>query len=99
MTIQEGIFYFDGASFSYYSERNGYKLPGYHRLDIAATYSRKRELSRKLQSELVFGVYNIYNRKNIFSLFSRQDSYDLTTNQFTKWYIGIIPYITLNFKF
>jgi hypothetical protein len=99
ITIQEGNFYFDGASFSYYSGRNGYKLPDYHRLDIAATYSRKRELIRKLQSELVFGIYNIYNRKNIFSLFSRQDPYDLTTNRFTKWYIGIIPYITFNFKF
>ena len=38
VTIPEGIFVYNGSSFTYYSERNGYQLEPYHRLDVSFTY-------------------------------------------------------------
>jgi hypothetical protein len=50
----------------FYTEVNGYRLPNYHRLDLAlnAHFGRGR-----WQHDLQLGVYNAYNRANPFYLF------------------------------
>ena len=97
-TIPEGSFVYNGASFNYYSERNGYQIEPYHRLDLSFTYRSPKNDRRKRQSEWVYGIYNIYGRKNIYTLFARQSS--LNSNQLTKMYLfGIVPSITYNLKF
>lgn len=46
-----------------YAERNGYRLPAYHKLDLAATFSFEwLSLSWKLS----MSIYNAYNRQNVF---------------------------------
>ncbi|MEM8895762.1 MAG: hypothetical protein AAGC88_14360, partial [Bacteroidota bacterium] len=57
-------------------ERNNIRIPDYHRLDIAATlkgkkYNRKGEL-RKNRDSWVFSVYNLYSRRNPFSIYFTQ---------------------------
>lgn len=56
--------------------RNNYRIPVYHRLDVAATLQGKRTRAngkaRKNQDNWVFSVYNVYNRKNPFSVYFRQ---------------------------
>ncbi len=47
----------------YYGERNGFRMPAYHRLDLSATYYFSRQPS---QHALSFSVYNAYNHKNPF---------------------------------
>ena len=99
VTIPEGMFKYNGASFNFYSERNGYQVEPYHRLDISFTYKSRKNENRKWKSEWVFGVYNIYGRENIYTLFARQES-NLISTQFTKMYLfGIVPSITYNLKF
>lgn len=99
MTIPEGSFVYNGVSFSYYSKRNGYQIEPYHRLDLSFTYKSRKNDTRKWKSEWVFGIYNIYEQKNIYMLFARQDG-DMTSSQFTKMYLfGIVPSITYNLKF
>jgi hypothetical protein len=49
-----------------YSSRNGYRLPDYHRLDIAIQFRRSFLRADRVIS---FGIYNVYNRKNPFFLF------------------------------
>ncbi len=56
--------------------RNNIRIPDYHRLDISATlkgrkYNRKGEL-RKNQDSWVFSVYNLYSRRNPFSIYFTQ---------------------------
>jgi hypothetical protein len=99
-TIPEGTFNYYGAAFNYYTTRNGYQLPAYHRLDLSLNYqSRKNEL-RKWKTEWNFGIYNLYDRKNIFSLFIRQDDAELDSSRAYKMYLyGITPFVTFNFKF
>ncbi|MTV47304.1 hypothetical protein, partial [Streptococcus pneumoniae] len=59
---------------SEYTERNGYRMAPYHRLDVAATLLNKEtkkkkdpvtgeitEVPRKYRSSWTFGVYNAYN--------------------------------------
>ena len=71
----------------------------YHRLDISATLKPKRKTSKTFQSEWVFSVYNVYNRKNAASINFRQNQ-DTGRNEAIRTSIfGIIPAITYNFKF
>jgi hypothetical protein len=99
VTIPEGSFMYNGSSFTFYSERNGYQLEPYHRLDFSCTYRSRKNDNRNWKSEWVFGIYNVYGRENIYTLFARQES-SLDSNQFTKMYLfGTVPSLTYNLKF
>ena len=99
VTIPEGSFMYNGVSFVYYSKRNGYQVEPYHRLDLSFTYRSPKNDRRKRQSEWVYSIYNIYEHKNIYMLFTRLD-YEMTSSQFTKMYLfGIVPTVTYNLKF
>jgi hypothetical protein len=100
ITVPEGTFNYYGAAFNYYSDRNGYKLPPYHRLDLSFNYHSRRNEYRKWKTEWNFGIYNVYDRKNIFALFIKQDNIDLDSSRANKMYLyGITPFVTFNFKF
>ena len=79
--------------------RNADRLPAYHRLDISTTLTPTKNDKRKWQGEWVFGIYNVYNRKNAASIaFSRNT--ETSTNEAVKTSIfGLVPSITHNFKF
>lgn len=53
--------------------RNNYRIPVYHRLDFAATLKGKVKPNKKKESSWVFSAYNLYARKNPFSVFFRQE--------------------------
>ena len=99
VTYPNGQYEYEGLSINSYSNRNSDRLPAYHRLDIAATYTPSGNSKRKWKSEWVFGIYNVYNRMNAASITFNQN---MTTglNEATRLTIfGIIPSITYNFKF
>jgi hypothetical protein len=99
-TIPEGTFNYYGAAFNYYTDRNGYKLPPYHRLDLSFNYQSRKNEHRKWKTEWNFGIYNVYDRKNIFALFMKLDDYDFRLSKGSKMYLyGITPFVTFNFKF
>lgn len=82
----------------YYSEKNGYRTPAYHRLDFSATLEGKP--GRKLQSSWSFGINNVYNRQNAFSIDFQDDPDNSSRTQVVKTTLfGIIPSVTWNFKF
>ncbi len=82
----------------YYTEKNGYRTPAYHRLDFSATLEGKP--GRKVQSSWSFGIYNLYNRKNAFSIDFKDDPDDSSKTQAVQTTLfGIIPSVTWNFKF
>ena len=96
-----GQYEFQGLNVPIYNDnqRNANRLPTYHRLDLSATLTPVKNNNRDLQAEWVFGIYNIYNRKNAASIaFSRNT--ETSANEATKTSIfGIVPSITYNFKF
>ncbi|MEL6924595.1 MAG: TonB-dependent receptor, partial [Bacteroidota bacterium] len=84
--------------------RNNVRIPAYHRLDLAATFKGKER--KRWNSEWVFSVYNVYNRRNPFSIYFRQqevrpiDGSALQTEAVRLSVIGsIIPSVAYNFKF
>ncbi|MBO6606893.1 TonB-dependent receptor [Psychroserpens sp.] len=99
VTYPNGQFQYNGLSIATYSNRNANRLPAYHRLDISATLTPWKNKNRKWQSEWVFGIYNIYNRKNAASITFGQNQ-STGANEATRTAIfGIIPSISYNFKF
>lgn len=94
-----GQFEFQGITVPYYGQRNKERLPDYHRLDISATLTPGKNKGRKWQSEWVFSVYNIYDRRNAASINFRRNQ-DTGVNEAIRTSIfGIVPAITYNFKF
>ena len=51
-----------------YSERNDYRIPDYHRLDISWTIKDKIRSNKRFRSEWVFSLFNVYSRKNTYSV-------------------------------
>ena len=87
-------------------KRNNVRIPVYHRLDISATLQGKNKKERRLKSEWVFGVYNVYNRRNPFSIYFGEnrirtpEGQPRSTNAFQFSVIGsFIPSVSYNFKF
>ncbi|MCV9388294.1 TonB-dependent receptor [Reichenbachiella ulvae] len=52
-----------------YSERNAYRVPDYHRLDISLTLKENFKKNKILSGEWVFSVFNIYGRENAYSIY------------------------------
>jgi len=94
-----GQFEFEGLVVPFFGLRNQSRLPNYHRLDIAATLKPKKNKNRAFQSEWVFSIYNVYNRRNAASINFRQNQ-DTGRNEAIRTAIfGVVPSITYNFKF
>jgi hypothetical protein len=82
----------------YYTERNGYRMPDYHRLDVSLTLEGKK--CNKYKSSWNFSVYNLYNRYNAYIIsFRESEAVPGTTEAVKLSLFGIVPSITYNFKF
>ncbi|UOX33545.1 TonB-dependent receptor [Flavobacterium sediminilitoris] len=99
VTYPNGQYIYQGLSVPSYGERNANNLPAYHRLDISATLTPRNSANKKFKGEWVFGIYNIYSRKNAASISFRQNA-DTGRNEAVRLSIfGIVPSVTYNFKF
>ncbi len=89
---QSNVFYDD---IEHYDNRNGYRMPAYHRLDIGVNFNKQKKWGMRTWS---VGVYNVYNRKNPFYL---AFGYDNNNHRVLKQYslFPIIPSIRYSFKF
>lgn len=98
VTYPSGKYPINDRTVFYYEEKNSYRTPAYHRLDVSATLEGRP--GRKLQSSWSFGIYNLYNRQNAFSIDFKDDPDDPTRTQAVQTTLfGIIPSVTWNFKF
>jgi len=98
VTFPSGKYEIGGVILNYYTERNGYRMPPYHRLDLSVTRILKKTASK--ESSLTFSLYNAYNRYNAYSITFRQNPANLQQTQAIQTTLfGIVPSITYNFKF
>jgi len=99
VTYPNGQYTYEGLSVATYSNRNEDRLAAYHRLDISATYVPNHKPENRWKGEWVFGIYNVYNRKNAASVSFNQNS-ETGINEATRISIfGLIPSVSYNFKF
>ncbi|SEK64582.1 TonB-dependent receptor [Parapedobacter koreensis] len=98
VTFPSGKYSVEGRTLWYYTERNGYRMPDYHRLDLGATW--ESSVSKRFTSSWTFGVYNAYNRKNAYIIDFRENEHNPNvTEAYRIALFGIIPSVTWNFKF
>ncbi len=98
VTFPSGKYQVDGQTYLVYSERNGYRMPAYHRLDLSATlYNKKRE---KFESNWNFSLYNAYGRENAFNITFRDNDNDPgRTSAYQTTLFRWVPSVTYNFLF
>jgi len=82
-----------------YGKVNDYRMPAYHRLDIAFTYTPKPESTKRYKSSWNFGVYNVYNRANPYFLYFDVDEEKQTVQGKMAYLFPIVPSVTWNFTF
>lgn len=98
ITFPTGKYQLDGQTIYYYSERNGYRMPDYHRLDLGAVYTLKK--TEKTLSELAFSIYNAYGRENAYTITFRDSETDPNKTEAVQTALfKFIPSISWNFKF
>ncbi len=98
VTFPSGKYLIDDHIANYYTERNGYRMPAYHRLDLSVSLLSKKR--RRFESSWNLSVYNAYARKNAYSINFQKNEDDPTETQAVMVYLfTIVPSITYNFKF
>lgn len=85
----------DGANVQVFGERNGYRMPSYHRADVSIKFMKRKP---NWERAWVIAAYNVYNRYNPFYIYSS------TNNQGNAVFkqmslFPIIPSISYQFKF
>jgi len=98
VTFPVAQYQYEGHVISYYSDRNGYRMPAYHRMDLSATLHRPKK--KNYEAEWDFSIYNVYDRHNAYAIqFEPNPSNPAQTQAVKTWLFGTIPSITYNFKF
>jgi hypothetical protein len=105
VTLPELQFSHNGEYLIYFSDRNKYRLPDYHRLDVSLSFDGSLRLTKKWKSQWTLSVVNVYGRKNIYSTFYQKEKPSASNNyrQYSLYKMYIIgrplPTITYNFIF
>ncbi len=98
VTFPSGKYEIDGLIAGYYTERNGYRMPPYHRLDIGLTWQRKK--TEKFESSWNFSVYNAYARENAYFIQFRQNADNPAKTEAVQFAVfKAIPSVSYRFKF
>lgn len=74
----------------FYSERNGFRLRPYHRLDLTVRYVFS---GMKTEQSLDFGIYNVYNRLNTLYVRSRENIYNPAQRELVE--VAILPVLPI----
>lgn len=98
--VQDAVAGVDPEIIPVYLERNGFRMPAYHRMDLGVVW---KLFPRRGESDLAFSIYNVYNRRNAYFIY-----YDTikdrngTPTRFVPKQVSLFPIIpsaTWNFKF
>lgn len=83
------------------NKRNNYRITPYHRLDLSVTFNLTRNPDAKKHHALVLSVYNVYNRRNAFSIYFRTKEGNPAETEAVRYSVigTIVPALTYNFRF
>jgi hypothetical protein len=93
ITYPTGRYQYANLVLANYENRNGSRMPDYHRLDISAT------LHGKLGGDWIFSIYNVYNRMNASSItFQSNEENPIVTEAVRTTIFGFVPSVTYSFS-
>jgi hypothetical protein len=108
LTLPQGRWVYDGKQVTFYGPRNSQRYPTYHRMDFGINYYPKPAKKKRLENSFNFSLYNVYGRKNPYSILTTtrkvtgSDGAQVDTGIPITEQIALfrwIPSITWNFKF
>lgn len=113
VTFPSGKYWVEGQLTPYYTERNGYRMPDYHRMDIGLTIKNKKykykvntesgereKLAKRFQSSWNFSIYNVYGRENAYTItFQESEENPGTTEAVQLALFKFVPSISYNLSF
>ena len=93
-TVQDNVLF-------YYADRNSNRIPDYHRMDVSLTYNFRKNSTRRFKQSLNLSVYNVYARRNTYSITFRENAENPDITEAVRLSIigTVIPAITYNFTF
>lgn len=97
-TTPQGSILFQDQIFPFYDVRNNNRLPDYHRLDFAWNIYNPSMQNRKFKGNWTFTIYNLYGRKNAYSIFLRTVGTRVEANRLTI-FGAPMPSLSYNFTF
>ena len=97
-----GLYFIEQNPQVIYGSRNSTRLPDYHRLDVSATLTPNPDQTKRFKSSWTFSIYNAYNRKNPFFVYTdfetNQEAGTTSVDAYRVTLFPIIPSVTWNFK-
>ena len=113
VTFPSGKYFIENNIVNLYTERNGYRMPDYHRLDLGVTFKNKEykykknpdtgekeKIKKRFRSSWNFSVYNAYGRENAYSISFQQSETDPTKTEAVQIALfKFVPSISWNFTF
>ncbi|MDX2361740.1 MAG: TonB-dependent receptor [Crocinitomicaceae bacterium] len=103
VTFPSGKYEINGTQVPYYTERNGYRMPDYHRLDFGFTWYMKDR--KHFEHSLNFSIYNLYARENAYTITFEENPVDpdypdgpQETQAIQTTLFKFVPSLTYNFK-
>ncbi|MBU2018028.1 MAG: TonB-dependent receptor, partial [Bacteroidetes bacterium] len=74
VTFPKGKYQIDDEILFVYTDRNADRMPSYHRMDIALTYTVKKR--KRFESSWNFSIYNVYGHRNPYLIEFEQSETD-----------------------
>jgi len=97
VTYPKGAYIIDNRVVFLYTDRNGNRMPAYHRLDLGATKQFAKK--KNYESSLSFSLYNAYSHDNAYTITFRQNEKTRQIEAIQTTLFKLVPSITYNFKF
>lgn len=98
-TLPQGFIQYQDNMYPFYALRNNSRIPDYHRLDFAWNiYNPSMNDKRRWKGNWTFTVYNLYGRKNAYSVFLKSEGNVIKSYKLTVFGAPIIS-LSYNFKF
>lgn len=98
MSLPQSVYQVDGVTVSDFSYRNQYRLPDYHRLDLAFIIEGNHKRKKLWDGTWVLSFYNVYGRKNAYSVFFMEDARGYLKPYKLSVVGSIIPSLSYTFK-
>lgn len=97
VTFPKGVYVIDNRPVLLYTDRNGNRMPAYHRLDISVT---KQFTERKnYRSSLTFSLYNAYSHDNAWTITFRQNDKTGQIEAVQTTLFKLVPSVSYDFRF
>ena len=96
ITYPVAFYKFNNTSRIYYSDRNQFRIPDYMRLDLSMTVNGNLRKEKLNHSSLTATVYNVFGRKNPYSIYFNNEGGEIKGYQMT---IFAKPFFMITYNF